>query len=200
MFKVLGYASFFCVTVIGCHGIRLSPKRRREKAQLVYYHLNGRRHVPGCSGQDPQDTQGKHCREWGVRGLYSCFNGLHAVYTGLILEQYSSPSTIHHPLPPAATLRPFPSCSSEKHTFKHLSFYLAASDSLKGEYSRTKQICVHMKGLQPAFILKEQRRCPGCWNTRPPPPPPHPRWPAAPSSPVSRTVQGGEQEFSPTHG
>lgn len=101
------YPSFFCVTVMGCHGILLSPKRKKKKkAQLVYYHLNGQRHVPGCSGQDPQDTQGKHCREWGVRGLYSCFNGLHAVYIGLIPEQYSSPSTIPLLLPPHCALSP----------------------------------------------------------------------------------------------
>ena len=86
--------SFFRVTVMRCVPGSISPRKEEEKKSAVgLLPFEWPEHVPGCAGQDPTGRGAKTWCRMRVGGLYSCFNGLHAVYTGLILEQ--SPLLIH---------------------------------------------------------------------------------------------------------
>lgn len=56
----------FHLPVIMCHGmpgspLSLSPSLSKRSGSFP---SKWPEHVPGCGGQDPQDTEEKHCREW----------------------------------------------------------------------------------------------------------------------------------------
>lgn len=90
----------FHLLVIMCHGMPPQPRPqiKKKRSRFISIWMAGARARVWRSR--PTGHRGKTLLRMTVGGLYSCFNGLHAVYTGLILEQYSTPSTI----PPSPSL------------------------------------------------------------------------------------------------